>query len=174
MLPKSHYYNLRTKYQPSCFELVFVLESPPASGKYFYDPDGKITEPLFAAMMKVIKENPTTKKEALTAFAEKGLFIIDATYEPVNHIKNENERDKAILAGLPELIVDLKNTLPNDRTPLILIKANICRLLRDRLQALDFNVINDDEIIPFPSHNHQSEFHQRLLNLFRKQKIRLN
>lgn len=169
MPPKSHYHNLRKK--PSRLKLVFLLESPPASGKYFYDPDGKTTEPLFAAMMKAIGENPPTKEEGLAAFARKGLFLMDATYQPVNHIKNRTERDEAILADLPELIEDLNRNLPDRRVPLILVKANICRLLKGPIEAHGFNVIND-EIVPFPSNGWQPVFHHRLQELFSKRKIK--
>lgn len=135
MPPKSRYHNLRKK--PSPLKLVFILESPPVSGKYFYDPTGKTTEPLFAAMMKVIRENP------------------------------------AILDDLPELIKDLNRNLPDRGIPVILIKANICRLLKKPLKARGFNVINEDEIIPFPSNGWQPIFHHRLQDLFSKRKIRL-
>jgi len=171
MLSKSHYLKLRKK--PSRLNLVFILESPPVSGKYFYDPTGKTTEPLFAAMMKVIGENPATKKQGLTAFAEKGLFLIDATYKPVNHIKSKAKRNQAILSDLPELIKDLTLNLHDRGTPVILIKADICRLLKEPLKALGFNVINEDGIIPFPSNGWQPIFHQRLQDLFSKRKIRL-
>jgi hypothetical protein len=33
-----------------------VLESPPKSGKYFYSPEGLVSEPLFSAMMKGVLE----------------------------------------------------------------------------------------------------------------------
>jgi hypothetical protein len=45
MPPKSHYHKLRARYQPVKIKLVFLLESPPASGKYFYDPAGKPPNP---------------------------------------------------------------------------------------------------------------------------------
>jgi hypothetical protein len=129
MHPKSHYDKLRSRYQPTRIKLVFLLESPPASGRYFYDPTGKTTEPLFAGLMRLIGKNPGAKEEGLAAFAGKGLFLVDATYQPVNHIKSDKERNEAVLKALPELIRDLKRTLPDHRTPIVLVKANICRLL---------------------------------------------
>ena len=69
MHPKSHYIKLRAKYQSPKIKLTFVLESPPASGNYFYDPTGKTTEPLFSAMMKLIGHQPASKKDGLIAFA---------------------------------------------------------------------------------------------------------
>jgi hypothetical protein len=173
MHPKSHYHKLRNQYRPTHIELVFVLESPPASGKYFYDPEGATTEPLFSATMKIIGKNPATKDEGLTAFQAKGLLLMDATYQPVNEIKNQRKRNQAILKALPELIDDLNRTLPNRRTRLVLVKANICRLLEARLPDKGFNVLNDGTILPFPSRGHQGIFHERLQQLFKEKKIEL-
>jgi hypothetical protein len=166
MPPKSHYHKLRSQYQPTHIKLVFLLESPLASGKYFYDPTGKRTEPLFSALMKVIGENPVTKHEGLTVFQAKGFFLVDATYQPVNHIKSDKERNQAIRDAFPELIDDLRRTLPDRRTPIVLVKANICRLLEARLKQEDFNVINEGTVIPFPSSGQQAKFHRAIQELF--------
>ena len=49
-----------------------VAESPPASGKYFYDPEGRITEPLFAALMCQLSASPKSKEEGLRQFQRTG------------------------------------------------------------------------------------------------------
>jgi hypothetical protein len=55
------------------------------SGKYFYDPEGLTTEPLFSAMMKEVLElSPQTKHEGLSEFAARDYPLLDATYTPVN------------------------------------------------------------------------------------------
>ncbi len=46
---RSDYLSLRRAFEPMG---VIVAESPPISGKYFYDPDGEVSEPLFNALMK--------------------------------------------------------------------------------------------------------------------------
>ncbi len=166
MYPKSHYHKLRNKYTPTNPKLIFVLESPPASDKYFYDPAGKTTEPLFSAMMKVIGERPATKEDGLHAFAHKGFFLVDATYKPVNHIKSRKKRNEIIISDLPELIQDLKQTIENHQTRIVLVKANICRYLEASIKTAGFNVINDGIIIPFPSSGQQNNFHKNIRKVF--------
>ncbi len=83
-MTKEYYFRLRKHYQPPKIKTVFVLESPPVSGKYFYDESGLVSEPLFSAMMKLLPIVPQTKKEGLQQFASTGHFLVDATYEPVN------------------------------------------------------------------------------------------
>jgi hypothetical protein len=65
---------------------IFIFESPPKEGAYFYDTTntpGK--DQLFNAMMLQILGLPKqTKVAGLRAFADAGYLLIDATYTPVN------------------------------------------------------------------------------------------
>jgi hypothetical protein len=62
---RSRYLSFRRKFEPASIRLVIVAESPPHSGKYFYNPTGVMTEPLFAALMKQLGVDPKTKNEGL-------------------------------------------------------------------------------------------------------------
>lgn len=175
MHPKSHYLNLRSKHQPYRVEVIFVLESPPARGNFFYDPTGKVTEPLFSAIMKLIGYEALTKEEGLNAFACKGFFLVDATYQPVNHIKNEKKRRQAILSDLPYLIQDLKHIIGSQRLPvkIVLVKTNICRLLEEPLKGNGINVINNGIVVPFPSHGHQNKFQVNIKKVLAQNEVSL-
>jgi len=39
-MKRNEYHTLRRKFDPNPVELVIIAESPPASGKYFYNPEG--------------------------------------------------------------------------------------------------------------------------------------
>ena len=84
---RSEYLSFRRKFEPTNITLVIVAESPPTSGKYFYDPDGEVGEPLFNALMKQIDIQTKTKSEGLRKFQERGWLLVDATYEPVNSLR---------------------------------------------------------------------------------------
>jgi hypothetical protein len=68
-----------------------VAESPPASGLYFYDPLWKVTEPLFAALMRQIAYSPSSKEEGLSELRRKAWLLVDATYEQVDKSKRRDE-----------------------------------------------------------------------------------
>jgi len=139
--------------------LVIVAESPPVSGLYFYDAKGKSTEPLFSALMKQLAFSPGFKEDGLKEFQRRGWILVDATYEPVNTPGISNrDRDDIIQRDYPLLRADLEGLLSDRSTPLILIKANIYRLLKNRLIEDTFNVLNDRSL-PFPSTGHQTEFY---------------
>lgn len=153
------YKKLRDKYKPKVFKRVFILESPPVSGLYFYNPDGKITESLFSAMMKyVLKYEPENKQDGLEKFKKSGYFLVDAIYEPVNKIKSKSLKDKKIVNNYFKLSEDLKNIIKNKKIALILIKRNICIKLEDPLINDGFQVKNKGVVIPFPSHGNQKRF----------------
>ena len=62
---KDYYLRLRKRYLPSKLNLLFILESPPVSGKYFYDETGATTEPLFRGIMKLLNYKPTPIKNKI-------------------------------------------------------------------------------------------------------------
>ena len=67
---RDYYLHLRREYEPENVRLVIVAESPPASGKYFYDTTGSPKEPLFAAIMLQLGLSPITKQIGLQALTD--------------------------------------------------------------------------------------------------------
>lgn len=154
---RTYYINLRNNYLPKRIKLIFILESPPANGRYFYNPQGTTTEPLFSAMMKLMDYHPKDKADGLAEFQKRCYFLVDVTYQPINRIRGAR-RNEIILRHLPYLLDDLKAVTRNQRTKIILVKANICRMLEAPLKELCYNVVNDGIIVPFPSTGQQNNF----------------
>lgn len=157
---RDEYLTLRACYEPAQVELAIVAESPPASGRYFYDPTGAITEPLFSALMKRVGVSPATKDAGLLAFQSRGWILVDATYEPVNSL-GARQRDKVIMRDHPMLVADLRRLASRRAFPIILVKANVCRLLEPILKDAGFDVINAGRCIYFPSSGQQGRFHEQ-------------
>ncbi len=162
-MEEKQYKILRNEYLPKHLKIIFILESPPISEKYFYKPNGRVTEPLFSAMMRIINFKPVNKAEGLIKFMNYGFFIVDATYEPINRMTSSQRKSK-ILSNVENLIKDLKFVIKNKKVKIIIVKANVCRLLEKLLKA-EFNIINKGIIIPFPSNGHQNEFYSRIKRL---------
>jgi hypothetical protein len=127
-MTRNEYLAFRRQYEPENIRLVVIAESPPAGGKYFYNSEGAPSEPLFAAMMGQLGLSPTTKKDGLLKFQQCGWVLADATYEPVNEFIG-SKRDRSINRDYSLLLDDLARLTPDRSTPLILIKANVCRIL---------------------------------------------
>ena len=159
-MPRNQYLALRRRYQPEQVKLIIVAESPPASGLYFYDPEGRVTEPLFSALMKQLACHCSNKADGLSKFQESGWLLIDATYEPVNQLPDAQRR-QVIERDFKLLCDDLGSATPDRSAPLILIKENVCRILEPRLARNGFNVLNRGTVVPFPSTGHQRKFHEK-------------
>jgi hypothetical protein len=165
-MERNEYLAFRRRFEPPNVTLVIVAESPPASGKYFYNPGGKTSEPLFTALMKQLgvetKKQPgieAKKADGLEKLRERGWVLIDATYDQIDG-RSENERKRVILRDYGILCDDLTQLLGvrwRD-VPLILIKKNVCEILSPMLKETGFNVLNKGCTIPFPSTGNQRRF----------------
>jgi hypothetical protein len=157
---RDYYLRLRREHQPEDVKLVIVAESPPASGKYFYDPTGSAKEPLFSAIMLQLGLSPVTKELGLRELQERGWVLVDATYQPVDKLAKDatHDRDEVIARDYPLLLEDLVSLTPDRSVPLVLIKANVCRILAPLLSRDGFRVLNEGRAIYFPSNGRQSDF----------------
>ena len=80
-------------------------------------------------------------------------------------------RDKVVARDYPLLRDDLDGLIPDRSTPLMLIKANVCRLLEPRLVDDGFNVLNHSRVIYFPSTGRQTEFHRQFGSILKSVRI---
>jgi hypothetical protein len=157
-MDRNEYLLLRKAFKPIDVRLAIVAESPPISGKYFYDISGSIKEPLFAAMMLQLGIAPKSKESGLKEFQKRGWMLVDATYEPVNAMGKS--RDEVITRDYELLREDLRSLLGRSQ-PIALIKENVCRLLEPKLVADGFNVLNRGRVVYFPSTGRQNQFHNQ-------------
>lgn len=180
MLTIQEYKKLRKNFIPKKIKYIFVLESPPVGGNYFYKCDNIGPNPLFHEMMKVIKtinyDYPFINNDTFSGlkyFQNSGYLIIDSTYTPVNNIPEGRQRNDMILKNINYLKNEIKEfikTKGSQNTKIILIKRNICTIIKKELLK-DFNsrILNrNEEIIPFPSNGHQRKFREKVVNLIKE------
>lgn len=158
---RAYYLCLRNRYRPTKIKAIFLLEAPPKSGDYFYDERGSVNEFLFRAMMEAFNISATSKVNGLAQFRDKGLFLVDATYNHVDDIRSNTLRNSTIQSDEENLLRDLE-IFRQEKTPIILVKANIFDIYDTELRELEFNVINNGIRIPFPSNGRQTEFQRNL------------
>lgn len=162
---KQEYISLRNKYLPENLKVVFVLESPPEGHGYFYNPEGRVSEVLFRAFMKLIDFVPTNKDEGLKELAVRGYVLVNPVYIPVNKLP-DREADKIIIENYSTFLKDITGLIKNNKsTPIILVKSNILRLLEQPLLDDGFNILNKNLLIPFPLHYHVNVFLKRIRGL---------
>lgn len=95
---------LRRSYQPSLINLLFIGESPPASGRFFYQRDSG----LYRAMREVFQ---VADEDFLKAFQSAGCYLIDLCPEPVDRLDPRSRRDLC-RANEPQLATAIANLQP--------------------------------------------------------------
>lgn len=162
MLPKiekyyrRYYKRFRDKYLPEEIKYIFVTQSPPVSGQYFYKDDGKASDPLYYAMMKcILKQNDIPAKTAgLKLFRDNGFFLIDSCCLPLDKLDDELTKE-AILNVAGNLSEDLEQYFkPHVKT--VLVANNVFAVYHNKEFVNKYNVINRDTIIPFPGKNQRN------------------
>lgn len=110
---------------------LFVGESSPAQGTYFYKADSNLFRATQAAFAAALGEHAVPTGVAfLRFFASKGCWLVDLADGPVNNLAAA-ERKLAVEAGIPRLAELIAETKPKH---LVVIKSNIVKPVQ---QAID-------------------------------------
>ena len=91
---------LRRRYRPPVVRLLFIGESPPASGRFFYQRDSGLYRAIRDAFHAI--DPSITDEGFLTVFQNTGCYLIDTCTDPVDHMDAESRR-AACLASEPSL-----------------------------------------------------------------------
>lgn len=172
MHTETYYKKLRNKYTPEICRMIFVFESPPESGKYFYDDTGSINEPLFKFMMKCFCPfEPVQKENGLEEFKRLGIMLVDAYYSPLNK-SSSRQRKETILKNYLKLEADLKKIIGRNHTKILIVGTGLRKLLEPGLEK-KFYVINDGENVPFPLYRWGKKFAEKIRHLFNWHNVNL-
>lgn len=82
---------LRQKFRPAAVRLLFIGESPPASGRFFYRRDSGLYRAMREAFQVI--DPSITDSTFLTVFQESGFYLFDLCPEPVDHLSATERRD---------------------------------------------------------------------------------
>ena len=103
--------NAREQYRPRHLTILFVGESPPASGGYFYFGKGTVfasTQRAFAQAFQRTFSNPA---EFFRFFQHSGCFLEDLSHDPVDNLASL-ERERAIIGCIDSLAHRLRESQP--------------------------------------------------------------
>jgi hypothetical protein len=100
---------LRRRYLPSHVHLLFVGESPPASGRFFYQADSGLYRAIRNAFVIAFPDLRDT--DFLESFRSLGCYLADLCGMPVDDLNNE-ERRHACAAGEVHLSKIIKRLQP--------------------------------------------------------------
>jgi hypothetical protein len=110
---------VRRSYRPTATRILFIGESPPASGRFFYCRDSG----LYRAMLELFQTaDPRISSDTfLEKFKECGCYLIDLCDEPVDklpaaerrqaHVEGERTLSTRISRMNPEVIISLARSI---------------------------------------------------------------
>jgi hypothetical protein len=169
-LTPEDYATAREKYRPDKIRILFVAESPPSSGGYFYFPNTIGKDHLFRETMKALKLWPTRKamskgvdkRPLLEEFRSRGFFLIDTCEVPVDKLP-AGQRHEAINRDAPGLAARAQALHPDH---IIIVKKTVYLPIRDALQraGLKQGILNKQPI-SFPSHGNQRNYRSAVRRL---------
>jgi hypothetical protein len=113
---------LRLKYRPPVICTLFVGESAPANGRFFYDGNTRFTRHMQNAFDAAY--GSSSDVPFLTRFKSFGWYLDDLVLTPVNKVKGKDRKDRCFAAreGLagriadyrPRLVVSLARSIDDD------------------------------------------------------------
>ena len=115
----------RLDFRPLRIRLLFVGESPPSSGRFFYQRDSG----LYRAMRDTFRivDPSITDASFLAAFQASGSYLIDLCREPVDHLDSRSRR-AACLASETSLSRTIRRLQPSSIVTVVRsIEANVSR-----------------------------------------------
>jgi hypothetical protein len=91
---------LRRHYRPADLRILFIGESPPASGRFFYQKDSGLYRAMREAFQTI---DPSISDDSfLSVFQSSGCYLIDLCPSPVDHLDSQSRR-AACMGGEPAL-----------------------------------------------------------------------
>jgi hypothetical protein len=100
---------LRRRYCPPQVRLLFVGESPPASGRFFYQADSGLYRAIRDSFLAALPRLASAK--FLESFRDLGCYLVDLCEIPVDRLAKDKRR-KACVDGEARLARTLKQHKP--------------------------------------------------------------
>jgi hypothetical protein len=156
---------IRERYWPAPIRVLFVGESPPAGGTFFYRGDSNLARYTRAAFSNVYGEEFETGESFLRFFQSLGCYLDDLCLDPVNHL-SKSERKRARSRHVPGLGVRLREIAPE--AIVVVMKEISPHVQLAASQAGLTDVVYYS--LPFPALGNQHRYTSKLVGVLRELK----
>jgi len=151
---------LRRSFKPRKVKLLFIGESAPCSGKFFYRESGmtgftkRAFEDAFGMQFK-------TTAEFLHFFKTEGCYLDDVSLVPVDGM-SAGDRERSLVASVPALAGRIRTSNPS---VVLIVLKKIEPHVREALGLARVDV--PTYVLPFPGQGHQREYVEQLTAVLR-------
>lgn len=154
------YEEARMNYRPSHTKILFIGESRPAGGKFFFSENSN----LYYATKEAF-EQAFNYTFSLDFFKENGCWIYDVCNEPANHLLRSSRRD-LILRSAPSLRETIKTLRP--KYVIAVKKGDFGRIIYPEIQNLGYIDGKTSYLLPFPLYQYKSQYINELVSILNK------
>ena len=148
---------LRESWKPGTVKLLFIGESPPHNGSFFYRGDSYLYIYIKSAFETTFDKQWSSRQDFLTFFKKGGCYLVDLCGEPVNHLPRA-ERRKKRKDGIPHLAREIARIEPT--TQVVVMKG----IDGEAKKAMRMSGYRSEKTwtLPFPAQGHQPRFVREL------------
>lgn len=143
--------SLRNSYRPPSVRTLFVGESPPAGGTFFYHGNSNLARYTCEALLGA-PASESELREFPVSFCERGFYFVDLCLEPVDGL-TKTERHRVGCEGVGQLAATMRELRP---AAIVVVMKGIQRPVRRAVEVAALSHL-PFYVLPFPSHGHQRE-----------------
>jgi hypothetical protein len=157
--------SIRQSYKPERIRVLFIGESAPGSGDFFYKGDDLCghTKEAFSVIYPEVQS--MSKMQFLDFFKQCGCFLDDLCHIPVNY-ETKAERHQEHERGVPQLSERIKEYKPDY---IITIMLGIRKHIKKAMLLSRQHVIKD-YAIPYGGNGHQNRYKENLAEILQELK----
>ena len=141
---------IRDLYRPAIIKLLFVGESAPVSGNFFYKGDS-LTSHVQMAFEKAFKVEFDGHRPFLQCFKALGCYLDDLSHVPVNGLPDP-EREEVLKESVPEFSDRLNLFNPK---AIIVSPMKIKKYIEEAKKAISLERV-ETWFLPYPSYNEKN------------------
>jgi len=157
-MPSSTFEDLRNYYKPDVIEVLFVGESRPQGGTFFYKGDSNLFRETKKAFDGYFGENIFT----LEAFKRWNCWLYDICEDHVNGMDDKGREDE-VIRNLPRL----ENCIKSEN-PKYIVVCKKGAVIKAICTSSIMNKYSENETIfflPYPNYGRQKEYRTRLVKV---------
>ena len=170
---RSEWERARQHFRPEAISLLFVGESPPAGGTFFYYANSKLYEATKEAFRAAVSDL-VRGENFLERFKELGCYLDDLCLEPVNHLKLDNPLAKKKRLTLRQQGEEplAERTRAHPPRAVIIVMKGIEANVRTALSLAGLEDLRVDSL-PFPARpEHRSQYVEELVEILNDHRSR--
>lgn len=154
-----NYEALRESYKPQKTKILFIGESRPAGGTFFYNGDSN----LYKYTKRAFEQADINF--SLEHFKEYGCWLYDVCDVPVNHFEN-NKRKEQIRLGLSRLLLTIEESCP--QYIIVVKKGDMREIIFKEICRCGYVDQETAFNVPFPASGRQAEYRNELSGIIKR------